>query len=283
MPSLTRIRYEQKLQFFLDRNSDTELTIISRRESSGWGVSLFDFRTLRTEFCSDLRKQRSLKGYKRYTGFSRSLKAPRITYNPWKVIFLHGIRLRAGSYFSLQSYSTRNPCTRAAKPPQRVYCNVVVCFRASWEKNWSPDFNRKCGLQAVYHGMFNVFSRWDVADWEQRYVVYFPQYSFFLALARSCTNKCKNNRYILQQVTWVQYDSIVKWSSKVQNLFKLLKLNRKKSKAEIFRNFRNVNKKPKEISATFAESSDAFVSFLSFYFSFSCWSGSSRVKSFFFM
>ena len=66
MPSLTRIRYEQKLQFFLDRNSDTELTIISRRESSGcrWAVSLFDFRTLRTEFFSDLRKQQSLKGYK---------------------------------------------------------------------------------------------------------------------------------------------------------------------------------------------------------------------------
>ena len=54
---------------------------------------------------------------------------------------------------------------------------------------------------------------------------------------------------------------------KSANLFKLLKLNRKKSKAEIFRNFRNVNKKPKEISATFAEGSDAFVSFLSFYFS----------------
>ena len=64
MPSLTRIRYEQKLQFFLDWNSDTELTIISRREWSGWAVSLFDFRTLRTEFCSDLRKQQSLKGYK---------------------------------------------------------------------------------------------------------------------------------------------------------------------------------------------------------------------------
>ena len=101
MPSLTRIRYEQKLQFFLDWNSDTELTIISRRESSGWAVSLFDFRTLRTEFCSDLRNQQSLKGYKHYIGFSRSLKAPRITYNPWKVIFLHGIRLRAGSYFKV--------------------------------------------------------------------------------------------------------------------------------------------------------------------------------------
>ena len=54
----------------------------------------------------------------------------------------------------------------------------------------------------------------------------------------------------------------------MQNLFKLLKLNRKKSKAEIFRNFRNVNKKPKEISATFAESSDAFVSFFKFLFLF---------------
>ena len=66
MPSLTRIWYEQKLQFFLDRNSDTELTIISRHEteSSEWGVSLFDFRTLRTEFFSELRKQQSLKGYK---------------------------------------------------------------------------------------------------------------------------------------------------------------------------------------------------------------------------
>ena len=145
MPSLTRIRYEQKLQFFLDWNSDTELTIISRRESSGWAVSLFDFRTLRTEFCSNLRKQQSLKGYKHYTGFSRRLKAPRITYNPWKVIFLLGIRLQAGSFFSLQSYSTRNPCKRAAKPRQRVYCNVVVCIRAGWEKNWSPDFKRKCG------------------------------------------------------------------------------------------------------------------------------------------
>ena len=103
MPSLTRIWYEQKLQFFLDRNSDTELTIISRHEteSSEWGVSLFDFRTLRTEFCLGLRNQQSLKGYKHYIGFSRSLKAPRITYNPWKVIFLHGIRLRAGSYFKV--------------------------------------------------------------------------------------------------------------------------------------------------------------------------------------
>ena len=71
------------------------------RESSGWTVSLFDFRTLRTEFCSDLRNQESLKGYKYYIGFSRSLKAPWITYNPWKVIFLHGIRLRAGSYFKV--------------------------------------------------------------------------------------------------------------------------------------------------------------------------------------
>ena len=150
MPSLTRIWYEQKLQFFLDRNSDTALTIISRREteSSEWGVSLFDFRSLRTEFCLDLRNQQSLKGYEHYIGFSRSLKAPRITYNPWKVIFLHGIRLRAGSYFSLQSYSTRNSCTRAAKPRQRVYCNVVVCNRAGWEKKWTPDFKRKCGLQA---------------------------------------------------------------------------------------------------------------------------------------
>ena len=110
----------------------------------------------------------------------------------------------------------------------------------------------------------------------------FPTVFLFSSVSQ-VTNKCKNNRYILQQVTWVQCDSILKWSSKVPNLFKLLKLNRKKSKAEIFRNFRNVNKKPKEISATFAESSDAFVSFLSFYFSFSCWSGSSRVRSFFFM
>ena len=110
----------------------------------------------------------------------------------------------------------------------------------------------------------------------------FPTVFLFSSVSQ-VTNNCKNNRYILQQVTWVQYDSILKWSSKVPNLFKLLKLNRKKSKAEIFRNFPNVNKKPKEISATFAEGSAAFVSFLSFYFSFSCWSGSSRVRSFFFM
>ena len=67
-------------------------------------------------------------------------------------------------------------------------------------------------------------------------------------------------------VTWDQYDSILKWSLKVQNLFKI-KLNTvKKSKAKIFRIFHDIDKRPKEISTAFAESSDAFVSFLSFYF-----------------
>ena len=60
--------------------------------------------------------------------------------------------MRAVSYFSLQSYSTRNLSTRAAKPravrnegvsPRRSFfssslnCNnnVVVCNRAGWDKN----------------------------------------------------------------------------------------------------------------------------------------------------
>lgn len=135
----------------------------------------------------------------------------------------------------------------------------------------------------------------------------FPTVFLFSSVSQ-VTNNCKNNRYIVgdrkwfvwpaeiiwtsstctlraespSMVTWDQYDSILKWSLKVQNLFKI-KLNTvKKSKAKIFRIFHDIDKRPKEISTAFAESSDAFVSFLSFYFFFSCWSGSSRVRSVFF-
>ena len=62
-------------------------------------------------------------------------------------------RLRAVSYFSLQSYCTRNQSTRVARPlvarNEGVNNNIVVCNRAGWEKNWT-DFKRKGGPQAVY-------------------------------------------------------------------------------------------------------------------------------------
>ena len=47
-------------------------------------------------------------------------------------------RLPAVSYFSLQNYSTRNPC-----------CNVVVSNRAGGDENLM-DFKREGGLQTVY-------------------------------------------------------------------------------------------------------------------------------------
>ena len=84
-----------------------------------------------------------------------------------KVSLKKEFRLRAVSYFSLQSYCTRNPSMRAVKPrgainegwrrvcllrksPQSVFSRlvpIVVCNRAGWDKK--ADFMRKRGLQAV--------------------------------------------------------------------------------------------------------------------------------------
>ena len=73
-----------------------------------------------------------------------------------------GSWLRAVSYFSLQSYCTRNLSTRATRPlvtrnegvsprrknksflvsSQSLNNNIVVCNRAGWDKNWT-DFKEK--------------------------------------------------------------------------------------------------------------------------------------------
>ena len=52
--------------------------------------------------------------------------------------------------FSSQSYSTYNPCKRAATPRVAIneYCNVVLCNNAGWDEDWT-NFEGKGALQAV--------------------------------------------------------------------------------------------------------------------------------------
>ena len=52
--------------------------------------------------------------------------------------------------FSCQSYSTHNPCKRAATPRVAIneYCNVVLCNNAGWDDDWT-NFEGKGALQAV--------------------------------------------------------------------------------------------------------------------------------------
>ena len=150
-------------------------------------VSLFDFRTLRTEFCLDLRKQQS---YKHYIGFSRSLKAPWITYtgSPWKV---------NGNFFSMRLdceqalsflYKVTPSVTHARERPSRDNEFFVTSFFAIALAGIRPGriFREKVDCKQFTMGCSMNFppEMW-LADWEQRYVAYIPQYSFFLALARS--------------------------------------------------------------------------------------------------
>ena len=69
----------------------------------------------------------------------------------WCIFCLQVDRLRAVSYFSLQSYCTRNLST----PHPHCNNNVVVCNRAGWEK-------RRTGRSLIV----KLYGKWSEGNWK---------------------------------------------------------------------------------------------------------------------